>query len=480
MKSSSLALAPMMEYTDRHFRHLIRLLSSETLLYTEMVTANSLVYTRNDSAKCYADQHPDANDSECVKNYDDSFLQKFLRQSGIHVPPAEGSSVLQLGGSDPDLLFQAAEAVMEMTERGHCDYTALNLNSGCPSPKVAGKGCFGAALMDNPQLVATLVQSMHDGCQGRLPITVKCRIGTDSNHVFYKDAYTNIDEKEEYARLCNFIETVASTGVVTDFTVHARIAVLSRSFSPADNRTIPPLKYKYIRQLVRDYPDLTFSLNGGIENIFQVQEQLEACPGLNGVMVGRGLAADPWSFAMADDLIFNRKCHENTNDGAVLSNRLEVLKAYGKHADEEEARGEPSRVRRLLVKAITPLFAGERNGKKYRIALDKVVALSRTGTNVEGQTPISELIINCAMDNLSEEALLRSRQDSYELAKATHQETKARDSATQSRSVVVAEWQELRKEKSDGTYEALLSTGLDDEKVQATTSGMENLRTASL
>ncbi|KAL7569167.1 hypothetical protein ACA910_016993 [Epithemia clementina (nom. ined.)] len=479
MNASTLSLAPMMEYTDRHFRHMLRLLSSETLLYTEMVAANTLYYERVESIKAYQEQHPDATELEATSNYDDSFLQRIVRQSGIHAPPAEGPSVLQLGGSNPDLMFKAVETLMEMTDRGYCDYTALNLNTGCPSPKVAGKGCFGAALMDSPEIVAQLVKAMHDGCQGQLPVTVKCRIGTDTNEKFYKNSYAQIDEKEEYARLCHFIETVASSGVVTDFTIHARIAVLSRSFSPADNRKIPPLKYKYVRQLVNDYPDLTFSLNGGIENLAQVQEELEACPGLKGCMVGRSLAADPWSFAMADRLLFNKT--PNQDKGTQLNNRLEVLKAFGKHADEEEARDDPAKVRRFLLKAIAPLFAGERNSKQFRVALDKFAVSARKGMNIEGQPPISELIVQCAMDHLSEEVLLRSREESYErtLAMIEH-DWKKHITVSSSRSLAVEEWQEQRKIECDGSYERMLATGDGDEHNDDLTVESPNQEIASL
>ena len=466
-KASTLSLAPMMEYTDRHFRHLIRLLSSQTLLYTEMVAANTLVYERAGSIKSYQERHPDATEIELSQNYDGSYLNRFLGQSGIRVPPVEGASVLQLGGSDPEQLHAATKTVMEMTDRGFCDYTAINLNAGCPSPKVAGKGCFGAALMDNPKLVAEVVKAMDAGCQGQIPITVKCRIGTDTQETFYKDSYSKIDEKEEYSRLCQFVETVASTGVVTDFTVHARIAVLSRNFSPADNRKIPPLKYHFIQQLVKDYPDFTFSLNGGIEDLTQVKEQLDLCPGLKGVMVGRAFAANPWSFAIADRLLYGKDGDKDTTP--LFKNRLEVLEAYGKHADDEEARNDPSKIRRFLVKAITPLFAGEKNSKQYRIALNEVALLAKKGSSLEVQPPISELILKCATEHLSEEVLLRSREESYEQAMYKRERGGAGDGM--SRSAVVEEWQNIRKTQSHGSYERMLAEGIDQNQSSVESEG---------
>ena len=404
--ATRLSLAPMMEYTDRHFRHLVRLISSRTLLYTEMVAANALAHEKQRAM----DEAYREGKQNVQQTYDDQFLRRYLGQGSV--PPLEGASVLQLGGSDPQQLHDAVQTVMDMTDRGWCDYTAINLNCGCPSPKVAGKGCFGAALMEEPKLVSKLTKAMHDGCDGKLPITVKCRIGTDSKQAFTKPSYSELDSEEEYSELCRFIETVASNDVVTDFSVHARIAVLQKSFSPADNRKIPPLKYDVVHRLVEDYPEFTFSLNGGVDNLPQAQNTLEECPGLAGVMIGRGWAADPWGFAMADSILYN------DDDETKPKNRLEILKAYGKHADYEEEIWDPVKIRRFIVKAVSPLFAGEPNAKRYRIALDEIAGipkkLMQQGKTLEGMPPLSELILNAAMEHLSEETLLRTPKESYE------------------------------------------------------------------
>ena len=145
-----------MEYTDRHFRHLVRLISSNTLLYTEMVAANAIVHERND-ALLRKDQlirppPPGSMLESQVRQdldefgYDMTYLRRFLGMGHASVIP-EGPSVLQLGGSDANQMEEACRTLMDLTKRGYCDYTAVNLNCGCPSPKVAGKGCFGAALM---------------------------------------------------------------------------------------------------------------------------------------------------------------------------------------------------------------------------------------------------------------------------------------------------------------------------------------------
>ena len=439
MDASKLSLAPMMEYTDRHFRHLVRLISSRTLLYTEMVAANALSHERRAVEEEYRSLNPNASIQKVKENYSDQYLRRYLAQG--RKDPLEGPSVLQLGGSDPAQMFEAAETVMDMTARNWCNYTAINLNCGCPSPKVAGKGCFGAALMDDSNLVSELTQALHDGTGGSLPITVKCRIGTDSESPFTRSSYAEQDENKEYRRLCDFIETVASNGIVTDFSVHARIAVLQKSFSPADNRKVPPLKYDTVRRLVIDYPEFTFTMNGGLESIEQAQEQFSACPGLNGVMIGRAWAADPWRFSMADKLLYGVD--------ATPTNRLQILQEYGKHADAEEKLGDPTKIRRFIVKAISPLFTSEPNAKRYRIALDKIAGLPKQlaahGKTIEGQPPLSELILNVAYEHLSEEVLLRSPEESYDRLLSAANGRRSPISTGRERSRAVQEWQSQRK-----------------------------------
>jgi tRNA-dihydrouridine synthase A len=482
MDSTKLSLAPMMEYTDRHFRHLVRLVSSKTLLYTEMVAANALSHERRKCEEEYMAQNPDAAKDDLRTNYSDQYLRRYLAQGKID--PLEQASVLQLGGSDPKQMFEAAETVMDMTSRGWCDYTAINLNCGCkflsivtavgcdavfapivlslfhsplvflfiiilgPSPKVAGKGCFGAALMDEPRLVADLTRALHDGCDGSIPITVKCRIGTDSERPFSKAGYAEIDPESEYRTLRNFIETVASNGIVTDFSVHARIAVLQKSYSPSDNRKIPPLKYDLVRRLVEDYPEFTFSLNGGVDSISEAQEEFAACPGLAGVMIGRSWAADPWSFSMADTLLYNKPA-------PAARNRLDILKAYGEHADWEEEHGDPTKIRRFITKAVTTLFTGEPQAKRYRIALDKIAGIPKKlqaeGKTSEGQPPISELILQAAHEHLSDDVLLRSPEDSYERKLYAEEKRQEQGVSVGQWSSAVAEWQQDRKAEASAS-----------------------------
>ena len=232
-----ISVAPMMDYTDRHCRYLLRLVSPGALLYTEMVTAQAL-------AHC---------DPEHLLGFD----------------AAEQPVALQLGGSDPALLARAARMG---EERG---YVEINLNVGCPSERVQ-VGNFGACLMAEPQLVADCVRAMREAV--RLPVTVKCRIG--------------IDELDDYGFFHHFVSIVREAGVSV-FIVHARKAYL-QGLSPKENREIPPLRYEVPWRLKQEHPELTVILNGGLKTVGQVREWL---PRFDGVMLGRQAYSEPYLLA---------------------------------------------------------------------------------------------------------------------------------------------------------------------------------------
>jgi tRNA-dihydrouridine synthase A len=235
-----LCVAPMMDYTDRHCRYLLRLLSPRALLYTEMVTAQALVH----------------GDVERLLGYD----------------PSEHPVALQLGGSDPGLLSRAA---LLGAERG---YDEINLNVGCPSDRVQS-GRFGACLMAEPELVADCVRAMREAVT--VPVTVKCRIG--------------IDDRDDYAFFDRFVQTVRAAGVDV-FIVHARKAHL-QGLSPKENREIPPLRYDVPARLKAEHPELTVILNGGLKSPEQVREWL---PRVDGVMLGRQAYQEPYLLAQLD------------------------------------------------------------------------------------------------------------------------------------------------------------------------------------
>jgi tRNA-dihydrouridine synthase A len=234
-----IAVAPMMDYTDRHCRYLLRLVSPRVLLYTEMVTAQALAH----------------GDVERLLGFD----------------PAEHPVALQLGGSDPGLLAHAARLG---AARG---YDEINLNVGCPSDRVQS-GRFGACLMAEPALVADCVRAMREAVQVQVPVTVKCRIG--------------IDDQDDYAFLERFVATVREAGVDT-FIVHARKAFL-QGLSPKENREVPPLRYEVPLQLKQEHPDLVVVLNGGLKTVAQVRDWL---PRFDGVMLGRQAYHEPYLLA---------------------------------------------------------------------------------------------------------------------------------------------------------------------------------------
>ncbi len=234
----------MMDWSDHHCRFFWRLLSKETLLYTEMVTTGALI-------------HGD-------------------RERFLHFNSEEHPVALQLGGSNPQELAQCAKWAQEWA------YDEVNINCGCPSDRVQS-GMFGACLMAKPQLVADCVKAMRDACD--IPVTVKHRIG--------------IDDMESYGELTDFIEPVAAAGCNT-FIVHARKAWL-QGLSPKQNREVPPLNYPWVYQLKTDFPELNIVINGGITTISECQQHLD---NVDGVMIGREAYQNPWLLAEVDSAIF--------------------------------------------------------------------------------------------------------------------------------------------------------------------------------
>lgn len=235
-----ISVAPMMDWTDRHCRFFLRLLTKRALLYTEMITTQAILLGR----------------AERLLAYDE----------------AEHPVALQLGGSDPAQLAAAAK----VGER--FGYDEVNLNVGCPSDRVR-EGSFGACLMAKPGLVADCVASMRGAVN--IPVTVKTRIG--------------IDDKDSYGELAHFISTVAAGGCET-FIIHARKAWLS-GLSPKENRTVPPLRYDVVRNLKADFPALRFVLNGGITTLDQTEAHLSE---FDGVMLGRAAYENPYLLAAVD------------------------------------------------------------------------------------------------------------------------------------------------------------------------------------
>lgn len=252
-----LSVAPMMDWTDRHERAFLRVISKRTLLYTEMVTTGAILHGDRDRLLAFdASEHPVA---------------------------------LQLGGSEPEELAACAR---EGAARG---YDEVNLNLGCPSDRVQ-RGRFGACLMTEPALVADCVAAMIAAVD--VPVTVKTRIG--------------VDDRDSYEALAAFVATVAAAGC-RSFTIHARKAWLS-GLSPKENREIPPLRYDVVYALKRDFPDLEIMLNGGVQSLEEASAHLKR---VDGVMIGRAAYQSPYVLAEADRLLFGETAEPRSREQVV-------------------------------------------------------------------------------------------------------------------------------------------------------------------
>jgi len=238
------SIAPMMDCTDRHYRFMMRFLTRETLLYTEMVTTGAILF--GDKKR-----HLDFSEEE--------------------LPLA-----LQLGGDDPHDLAKCAVLAQQW------GYTEVNINVGCPSDRVKN-GQFGACLMARPERVAQCVAAMK--AEVDIPVTVKHRIG--------------IDDLDRYEDMKNFVSTVAQSNC-DRFSVHARKAWL-QGLSPKQNRTVPPLRYDDVYRLKRELPELEIEINGGIREIDEIAIQLK---NLDAVMIGRAAYENTTMFAGVDQRFY--------------------------------------------------------------------------------------------------------------------------------------------------------------------------------
>jgi tRNA-dihydrouridine synthase A len=289
-----LCAAPMMERTDRHCRYLFRLLSARAWLYTEMVTAAAVL--EGDAPRLLA----------------------------FH--PVEHPVALQLGGSDPKPLAEAAR-------RGEAaGYDEINLNVGCPSTRVQA-GCFGVALMRSPARVARCVEAMRSAV--RVPVTVKTRLG--------------VDHEDSYAFLHRFAAAIADAGCRT-LIVHARKAWL-KGLSPKQNRDVPPLDYPRVFRLKADFPALEVVLNGGLSSVGEAVKSLRH---VDGVMVGRGAYRDPWVLARLDAALF---------DAEPPPSRATALSAFIPYLAHEVEAGTPLKA---MTRHLMGLYAGQRGARRWR------------------------------------------------------------------------------------------------------------------
>ena len=294
-----LSVAPMMDWTDRHCRFLHRQISRNVLLYTEMVTAAAVIH----------------GDRDRLLGFD----------------PTEHPVGLQLGGSDPAALAQAARIG---AERG---YAEINLNCGCPSDRVQS-GSFGAVLMEQPDGVADCVAAMI--AAQPVPVTVKCRIG--------------VDEQDPTQALPRFLAAVQAAGV-TRVIVHARKAWL-QGLSPKENRDIPPLDHDLVLAMKQAFPRLHISVNGGVQTLEQAQAMLAR--GFDGVMVGRAAYHTPMAvLGQADATIWG---------GAAGPTAQQVVERMVPYAAAHVAAG--GRLHQV-TRHMLGLFAGRPGARAWRRAL---------------------------------------------------------------------------------------------------------------
>lgn len=296
-RAARLSVAPMMDWTDRHCRYFHRLLSSRALLYTEMVTSPALV-----------------------------------RGGALHLlrfSPEEQPVALQLGGSDPAELAEAARLGAE------AGYAEINLNVGCPSDRVQS-GTFGAVLMRDPKLVAECCAAMIKASP--IEVTVKCRIG--------------VDDQEPSDVLPEFIARVAGAGV-SRFSIHARKAWL-QGLSPKENRDIPPLDYDLVQQMKGLFPALHLSLNGGVATLDEAVAALER--GMDGVMIGRAAYHQPGDILMdADRVIFGEAPLDRTREDVVHA----MLPYIEQHIDGGGKLGQ-------VTRHMLGLFAGQPGARHWK------------------------------------------------------------------------------------------------------------------
>ncbi len=310
--AARLSVAPMMDWTDRHCRYLHRLLSRETLLYTEMVTAPALV-----------------------------------RGGALHLleyNPQEHPVALQLGGSDPQELAQAARLGAD------AGYDEINLNCGCPSDRVQS-GTFGAVLMREPARVADCVAAMRETVD--VDVTVKCRIG--------------VDDQEPQEVLPEFLTQIRAAGC-DRVTIHARKAWL-QGLSPKENRDIPPLDYDLVHRMKGEFPDMHVSINGGITSLNEARVHLDA--GLDGVMIGRAAYHQPTDIlAEADIQIYQ---------SGTPSDPIAVVQQMVPYVERHLANG--GRLHQI-TRHMLGLFAGRPGARAWRRALSEGAVHEGAGPEV--------------------------------------------------------------------------------------------------
>jgi len=302
------SIAPMMQYTDMHDRYLLRLISKKVFLYTEMVTTGAILY-----GKCFHQ---------------------------LEFNKEEHPVAIQLGGSDVNDLVKSAKIAEDY------GYDEINLNVGCPSDRVQ-KGRFGACLMLEPGHVAECLNAMQKNVN--VPVTIKCRLG--------------VDHHEDYEFLYDFVNIVQSAGI-NHFIIHARNGIL-KGLSPRQNRHVPPLKYDYVYQLKKDFPNLNITINGGIKTIDECKEHLKL---VDGVMIGRAAYENPFLIKDIDTELYGIESNVNS--------KKSILNQYLDYVEDKLQEGHDlSR----MMKHLFGLSRGDKFAKTFRIKILEVIKKESLG-----------------------------------------------------------------------------------------------------
>ena len=307
----SYCIAPMMGRTDSQFRYLVRQISKRTVLFTEMIHSNAILFGNKNKLEEYSN--------------------------------IENPIVLQLGGNDPKNLGQVSKLANKF------NYDEINLNLGCPSPRVSSGG-FGAALMNDPELVKNCLSSIKENFDKE--VSVKIRLGTDDN---------DIDET-----LDNFVDSIKSSGIKV-FYVHARKAIL-KGLTPKQNREIPPLNYERVKKLKVDNTDLEIIINGGIKELDFLKKN-DLC-NLDGIMIGREVYSNPLILNDVDKILEA----DLTKNNSLYDITSEMFNYFGSLKNK-------NLVKRGLIH-MHGLFNGHKEAKKIRILLSNSIYLEKSKNEI--------------------------------------------------------------------------------------------------
>ena len=293
MLGKRISVAPMMGMTDRHFRFMASLLCNKVSLYTPMIHVDAIIQSEK------------------------NFLERENKDSK--------AVAIQIAGNDPNAASDASKVIK------NCNYNEINLNIGCPSERV--QNCkVGAALMDEPETVGQMVESIKNACD--LPVTIKTRLG--------------IDDLDSYEFLCEFIETTSNYGC-DHYILHARKALLN-GLSPKENRTIPPINYPRVYKIKEQYNDLTIEINGEIKNINEIEEHFQY---VDGVMIGREACNNPLILREINSSIYEDKAIEMTE---FFEKMFEYILKESNHGTGVH----------FITRHMTSLFKGMPGAKQWR------------------------------------------------------------------------------------------------------------------